>query len=95
MNDELEYLTWLAMRSGEYTPKRTYDNYGNFTIPIPLYEEWIRFLAEEHYPNYYYQFASFLYPPDTTPRSKFIPWTLTLPPRVIPTCNAILYQIGS
>lgn len=91
MDDELEYLTWLAMRNEKIPNKRTlYYISDNFSIPASLYEDWMEQIAIEEYPNRYYHFARMLCSGESVPRIYAIPWTLELPKQVVPTCKAVL-----
>lgn len=84
MDNELQYLTWLAVRSNEIPEKRTIHSSFGFTIQASLYEEWMNQLSEELFPNRKYEFAKILSSSETCPRCNLIPWTLKLPKQVIP-----------
>lgn len=92
MDDELEYLTWLAIRNNEFPSKRTYyyPSGFRFGVPASLYEDWITTLSKEMYSNRNYHIARLLESQDTTPKSRYIPWLSGLPKKVIPDCKAIL-----
>ena len=91
--DELKYLTWLAIRNG-IKPKRTVvETIYGFSIQVSLYENLVKEIAEETFPQYRYEFAKMLPPRSNTPRNSFIPFTKKYPPEVICDCEPFLIEI--
>jgi hypothetical protein len=91
--DELKYLTWLAIRNGIKPKRRVVETRYGFSIEISLYENLMKEIAEEFFPRYRYKFARMLPARSNTPRNSFIPLTKKYPLEVISDCEPFLIEI--
>jgi hypothetical protein len=96
IEDELKYLTWLAIKSNISPKKRVVEisEIGNWTYPYDRYRTIMEEIANEIFPNYRFEFSRILFSNPCIPRNKYLPFTYQYQEPIKVTCIPMLIEIS-